>query len=127
MTVAHGDAVAAGTDHQLPAQYFFRLGLDLLLLPLDERNDIILDIEILSAAPGARYRLHGHDMHRFHAEMVDEGFEGQGKAGGGAVWNGDDLPLGGLLMQQLEMGGIHFGDEEGDALLHAVGTGIGDY
>ena len=103
----------------------------LLFFALDVGDDVAQDVEgghagVACSADG----LHGGDEDALNAEAIGQRLEGEDQADGAAVGVGDDVSAGllapGLGLEQVEVGGVDLGDDEGHVALHAEGAGVGD-
>lgn len=145
MTVENGDAVAVRGDlHRVLSVHVERGGVvrkatedlgelpfDLLLFLADVRDDVVENVEgsdtgVTRTGDG----LHGGDHDSLEGtESPLEGVEGDGNAGGGAVRVGDDetlrvARLGLLMRDDVEVGGVDEGDDEGDEGVAAEVAGV---
>lgn len=109
------------------------LGLELVLLARDEGHDVVDDVHgadsgVARAADG----LHGDDADGGDgAKGGLEGGEGDDEADDGAVGVADQEALleavdGALVGDEVEMGEVHGGDDEGNEGIAAVVLGVGE-
>lgn len=145
VAVDDGDAGAGGADLEVGAvlegggvggdgaEDLLGLGLELVLLALDEGDDVVDDVEGGDAGvAGAGDGLEGDDGDGLDgAEAGLEGGEGDDEADDGAVGVADEealveVVLGALVGDEVEVGEVDGRDDEGDEGVATVVFGVGE-
>ena len=138
MSVFDGDTVAVGADGEVGRNYlaslefaekFAGLFLHLLFFILDEGHDVAEDVQGGNAGIArAADRLHGYDKDGLNTESLLQGRQRNGEAHDGAVGVGDHEATGllppGLELNELEVVGIDFRNDERHLRVHAEGRGV---
>jgi hypothetical protein len=138
VAIENGHAIGVRTDRggirtaaAVAAENLQRFGLHLLFFAADERHHVAENVERRhSRIPRTRHGLHRRDHDRADVELAQRR-ERHGEHDGRAIWIGDDRAspvfLLALLVEQRQLIGIHFGNQQRHHRIHAEVARVADH